>query len=100
MKQTYPAFLVKIGFHIFCPNRQVLNPFPNKPLFLRVCSITLLKAQWKKEKLLVMSNFFFSQLDLYPFGKLSAIIINITTVVCKLFQFGGVLNLLFGKGLN
>ena len=32
------------------------NPFPNKPLFLYVCSTGLLKTLWKKEKLLVMSN--------------------------------------------
>ena len=38
-----------------------LNPFPNKPWFLRVCSISLLKTLWEKEKLLVTSNFSFSQ---------------------------------------
>ena len=37
------------------------NPFPNKPLFLRVCSTSLLKTLWEKEKLLVTSNFSFSQ---------------------------------------
>ena len=30
----------------------ILNPFPNKPWFLRVCSISLLKSLWEKEKLL------------------------------------------------
>ena len=37
------------------------NPFPNKPCFLRVCSTRLLKTLWEKEKLLVTSNFSFSQ---------------------------------------
>ena len=36
------------------------NPLPNKPLFLRVCSTSLLKTLWEKEKLLVTSNFSFS----------------------------------------
>ena len=38
----------------------IFNPFPNKPWFLRVCSTSLLKTLWEKEKLLVTSNFFFS----------------------------------------
>ena len=37
-----------------------LNPFPNKPWFLRVCSTGLLKTLREKEKLLVTSNFSFS----------------------------------------
>ena len=37
-----------------------LNPFPNKPWFLRVCSTSLLKTLQEKEKLLVTSNFSFS----------------------------------------
>ena len=32
-----------------------LNPFLNKPWFLLVCSTSLLKIVWEKEKLLVMS---------------------------------------------
>ena len=36
------------------------NPFPNKPLFVRLCSKSLLKTLWEKEKLLVTSNFSFS----------------------------------------
>ena len=38
----------------------LFNPFPNKPWFLHVCSTSLLKTLWEKEKLLVMSNFSFS----------------------------------------
>ena len=43
-----------------CPSLWSVNPFPNKPWFLRVCSTSLLKTPWKKEKLLVTSNFSFS----------------------------------------
>ena len=34
-----------------------INPFPNKPWFLCVCRISLLKTLWEKEKLLLTSNF-------------------------------------------
>ena len=53
---------------------------------LRITNI--LKTLLEKEKLLVMSTFFFSNSVLYPFGKLSAIFINFEIVVCNLFQFG------------
>ena len=43
-----------------------INPFPNKPLFLGVRSTRLSKTLWEKEKLLTMSNFFFSHSVLYP----------------------------------
>ena len=76
------------------------NPFPNKPWFLRVCSTSLLKTLREKEKLLVTSNFSFSHSVFYLFGELSAIFNKLEIVVCKLFQFGRVQNLLFGKGLN
>ena len=36
------------------------NLFPNKLRILCVCSTSLLKTLWKKEKLLIMSNFSFS----------------------------------------
>ena len=39
---------------------QNVNPFPNKPWFLRVFSTSLLKTLWEKEKLLMTSNFSFS----------------------------------------
>ena len=45
-----------------------LNPFLNKPWFLHVCSISLLKTPWENEKLLVTSNFSFSLSVFYPFG--------------------------------
>ena len=69
---------------------QLINPFPNKPWFLRVCSTSLLKTLWEKEKLLVTSNFSFSHSVFYPFGKLSLIFIQFEIVVCRLFQFGPV----------
>ena len=36
-----------------------VNHFLHKPLFLCVCSANLLKTLWKKEKVLVTSNFSF-----------------------------------------
>ena len=66
------------------------NPSPNKPCFLRVCSISLLKTLREKEKLLVASNFSFSHSVFYLFGELSAILKKYEIVVCKLFQFGRV----------
>ena len=51
-------------------NKKVLgmfNPFPNKPWFLRVCRTSLLKTLREKEKLLVTSNFSFSQQYVLPF---------------------------------
>ena len=41
----------------------------------------------------------FQQCFFYPLGEFSAIFIEFKTVLCKPFQFGGVQNLLFGKGL-
>ena len=54
-----------------------LNPFPNKPWFLCVCSTSLLKTLWEKKKLLIMSNFSFSLSVFYPFGELSDIFIKL-----------------------
>ena len=77
-----------------------LNPFPNKPWFLRVCSTSLLKTLSEKKKLLVTSNFFFffPPVFSYTFRELSAIFIRFKIVVCKVFQFGRVRSLSFGKG--
>ena len=84
--------------HCFAFSNHSMNPFPNKPWFLRVCSTSLLKTLWEKEKLLVTSNFSFSHSVFYLFEELSAIFIEFEIVVCKLFQFGRVLNMSFGKG--
>ena len=77
----------------------VINPFPNKPWFLRICSTRLLKTLTEKEKLLVTSNFSFFHSVFYPIGELSAIFIKVEILVCKLFQFGRVQNLSFRKDL-
>ena len=65
----------------------VINPFPNEPWFLRVCSVSLLKTLQEKEKLLIKSNFSFSHSVFYPSGEISAILIKLKIVVCKLFFF-------------
>ena len=65
------------------------NPFPKQALvFLCVCSTYLFKTLWKKEKLLVTSNFSFSHSVFYPLKELFTIFMKIKIVVCKLFQFG------------
>ena len=65
------------------PSTKILNPFPNKLWFLHVCSASLLKTLWEKEKLLVTSNFSFSPSFFYRFGELSAFFIKLEIVVCK-----------------
>ena len=78
--------------------RHHVNPFPNKPWFLSVNRISLLKTLWEKEKLLLTSNFSFAHSVFYWLVELSTIFIKFEIVVCKLFEFGRVLHLLFGKG--
>ena len=63
-------------------------------------AVQVLKPLWEKEKLLVTSNFSFSHSVFYPLGELSSIFMKFEIVVCNLFQFGRVQNLLFGKRLN
>ena len=70
------------------------------PGLLRVCSTSLLKTLLKKEKLLVISHFSSPHNVFYSFVDLSTIFVKFEIVVCKLFQFGRVQNLLFGKGLK
>ena len=66
------------------------SPFPNKPWFLRVCSTSLLKILWEKEKLLIRSNFSVSHSVFYPFRELFDIFIKFEIVFYKLFQFESV----------
>ena len=68
----------------------LVNPFPNKPGFLCVCTPSPLKTLWEKEKLLVTSDFSFSHSVFYPFQGLSASFITFKIVVCKYFEFGKV----------
>ena len=56
-----------VCFFVMTEFFSAINPFPNKPWFLRVCSTSLLKTLWEKEKLLVTSNFSFSNSVFYPF---------------------------------
>ena len=67
-----------------------LNPFPNKPWFLRVCSTSHLKTLWGKEKLLVTSNFSISHSVFYSSEELSTIIVKLKIIACKVFEFGRV----------
>ena len=48
---------------------QTFKPFPNKFWFLHVCSKSLLITLWEREKLLIWSNFNFSQCFL-PFWRI------------------------------
>ena len=57
-------------------SKKAFNPFPNKPLFLRFSSTSLLKIQWEKEKLLVTSNFSFCHGVFYQCLELSAFFIK------------------------
>ena len=51
---------------------------------------SLLKTLWEKEKLLVTSNFSFTDSVFYSLREISAIFIKSEIVVCKQFQFGRV----------
>ena len=78
------------------------SPFPSRLWFLRVCSTSLLKTLWEKEKLLLMSNFSFSHSVFCPFDEQSAIFIKFEFVVstsANSFNLDQSKILLFGKGL-
>ena len=75
----------------------ITNPLT---LFLRVCSISLLKTLREKEKLLGTSNFSFSHSVFHPFGELSAIFIKFEIVVCQPFQFGPVRNMVVWEKID
>ena len=64
--------------------QSLVNPFPNKPMFLHVCNTSLLKTLSEKEKLLIS----ISHSVFYPFGELSAVFIESKFAVSKLFHFG------------
>ena len=95
------ASLHDMSRNLLLVNVLYINPFPNKPLFSRVCSTSLSKTLREKEKLLVTRNFSFSYSVFYPFWRtFSAIFIKFQIIVCKLFQFGRDYKWLFGKGLK
>ena len=53
-----------------------INPFPNKPLFLRVCIRSIQKTMLEKENLPVKSNFSFFHSVFNPYGEIYAIFIQ------------------------
>ena len=72
---------VVCGYHdVICQ----LTLSQTSPGFLRVCSISLLKTLWEKEKLLIMRNFSFTHSVFYPFGELPTFFIKFKIVVCKI----------------
>ena len=50
--QSIPS-IISFFHNDFLECERVINPFPNKPWFLRVCSSSLFKTLWEKEKLLI-----------------------------------------------
>ena len=86
MLQTTNIFSVTmISKDLYVSLKHYLVLFPDKPLFLLVCSTNLLKTLCEKEKLLVKSNFSFSNSVFYLFGEPSSIFIKLRIVICKLF---------------
>ena len=67
-----------------------INPFPNKPLLLRVCSISLWKTLGKGEIVQNEQFLLFPQCFLPHFGELSTIIIKFEIVIYKVSQFESV----------
>ena len=81
--------------------REVLNLFPIKSFFFTCLDYKSFENTMEKGEILVKSNFSFSHTVFYPIVELSDIFIKYEIVVCKLFQFGRVLNMSsVGKGLN
>ena len=72
---VFPKFLQSICVKTTALLGIWVNPFPNKPWFLRVCTTSLLKRLWEKEKLLRTSNFSFFHSLFYPFWEHSGIFI-------------------------
>ena len=86
--------LIRTGIKVVC-----FNPFPNRPWFLRVCSTSLLKTAWEKEKLLVTFPTVFSTrfVNFLPFSsnlKLSSAK-SFSLEESKLYGFGKWLTLSF-----
>ena len=78
-----------------------VNPFPNKPWFLRACITSLLKTHLEKEKLLVTSDFSFSHSVFNPFGEFCAIFIkNCRLQTLLLWKSFKLVVWESGKGLN
>ena len=87
-------FAVKRTYHSLSVGKSI-NPFPNKPWFLRVCSKYLLKTLWEKEKLLYLAISHFPSVFSTHLDNFLQLSMQFTIVVCKLFEFGIVQNLSF-----
>ena len=57
--RPFPSVWFKKGIFWRVDWLLILDQLPNKPLLLLVCSTSLLKTLWRKETLLITSNFFF-----------------------------------------
>ena len=88
-------FIRRQNLHFF-----IVTLFQTSPCFLCVCSTSLLKTLWEKDKLIVMSNFSFSHSDFYRFGELSAIFIEFKIVIANSYQFGSLKFVVWERVLN
>ena len=102
MPTSNPKIAMKQPFKIgVCENSTArLTLSQTSPSFYMSAVQAFWKTLWEKEKLLVTSNFSISHSVFYLLGEYSAIFIKFEIVVCKLFLFGRVLHLSFGKGLR
>ena len=73
----------------------ICHPLPNKPLFFTCLQYKSFENTVRKGEIARNEQFLLLPLCFFP-----AIFIKILIVARKLFQFGRVLNLLFGKGLT
>ena len=82
------------------PNNDIndINPFPNKPWFLHVCSTCLLKTLWEKEKLLITSNFSFSHSVVCRFRELSPAFVTLKSSSANSFNLEEYKICCLGKG--
>ena len=90
----FPQCFQKTFFTASC------NPFPNKPWFLRVCTRSLLKTLWEREKLLVMRNFSFSGSVYYPLRQLLPFLSNLKLSSANSFSLEESVISRLGKGYS
>ena len=75
----------------------LVNPFPNKPLFLHVCSLNFFENTVGKGEIALKVQFLlFPPVFFYPFGELP--FLSILKLSSANSQFARVLNQSFGKG--
>ena len=84
-------YVAKVSFILTLRRKEILDNHyyytmttQTSPGFLHVCNTNLSKTPWEKKKLLLTSNFSFSQCVLYSFGEHSAIFIKFKIAICKL----------------